>query len=91
MSNGETIKDILQQIKDHKLEAREGLRRIHELKQRGDAVSGAEQTLSPEAVEQQVKDVLCRVVKLQPEELSYELSLRKWALIRSAVWKLSGI
>ncbi|MEK5493064.1 beta-ketoacyl synthase N-terminal-like domain-containing protein [Paenibacillus sp. FSL R7-0297] len=80
MSNGETIKDILQQIKDHKLEAREGLRRIHELKQRGDAVSGAEQTLSPEAVEQQVKDVLCRVVKLQPEELSYELSFKEMGI-----------
>ncbi|MEK3684975.1 type I polyketide synthase [Paenibacillus sp. FSL R10-2736] len=80
MSNGETIKDILQQIKDHKLEAREGLRRIHELKQRGDAVSGAEQTLSPEAVEQQVKDVLCRVVKLQPEELSHELSFKEMGI-----------
>ncbi|AIQ58858.1 beta-ketoacyl synthase N-terminal-like domain-containing protein [Paenibacillus borealis] len=80
MSNGETIKDILQQIKDHKLEAREGLRRINELKQRGNAVSGAQQAYSPEAVEQLVKDVLCRVVKLQPEELSHELSFKEMGI-----------
>ncbi|MEK4852177.1 type I polyketide synthase [Paenibacillus sp. FSL H7-0756] len=80
MSNGGMIRDILQQIKEHRLEAREGLRRINELKKLDRTAAAAQQEHTQESVEELVKDVLCRVVKLQPEEISDELSFKEMGI-----------
>ncbi|WP_238652000.1 type I polyketide synthase [Paenibacillus piscarius] len=76
MSSSELIKEILQQIKSHRLEAREGLKRIQELKQRDDTASGTRQIGPVPDVEQLIRDVLCKVVKLKPEELIPDLTFK---------------
>ncbi|AIQ47417.1 hypothetical protein R70723_17105 [Paenibacillus sp. FSL R7-0273] len=79
MGNGEMIKEILQQIKENRIDAREGLKRINELKQQAPSAAAKAQ-ISEEAVEQMIKDVLCRIVKLQPDELLAELSFKEMGI-----------
>lgn len=74
MKSGESIKDILQLIKDNRLDAKEGLKRISELKRQ--AAQPAE-GLSVEAVEQKVTEVLCRTIKIQPGDVNEEISFKE--------------
>ncbi|WP_410511158.1 type I polyketide synthase [Paenibacillus sp. BR2-3] len=78
MSNADIIKQILQQIKDNQLDAKEGLRRINVLKQQQTVPNtSGQQELSAEAVEQKVKEVLCRIIQLHPGDVNLDISFKE--------------
>ncbi|AZS14157.1 beta-ketoacyl synthase N-terminal-like domain-containing protein [Paenibacillus lutimineralis] len=80
MSNGELIKGILQQIKDNRMDAREGLKRLNELKQQ--QVPPVEVRVKPteDTVKLLIMDVLCRIIKIQPDELQEDLSFKEMGI-----------